>query len=69
MVVKKDISAITDKLDQLTTDMECIIADYISEYAEYGWDNFPETLSNVAAQIYRLKIMCENAEVKNDRCF
>ena len=64
MIVKKDMSDITDKLDRLTTDIECIISDYLDEYADYGWDNFTETLSNVAAQIYMLKIMSENATVK-----
>lgn len=64
MIVKKDMSDIADKLDRLTTDIECIISDYIDEYADYGWDNFTETLSNVAEQIYMLKIVSENATVK-----
>ena len=63
MKVKVNPEGIEKQLDAICKAIEKTIERYSEFYAEYGWDNFTETLSNSAAQIYMMKTMIHNAEV------
>ena len=64
MIVKNEMSGIDSTLGEIQESIEDVVKDYIDNYADYGWDNFSETLANVSAQIYMLRIQCRNAIVK-----
>ena len=66
MTVKQDPSDLNARLNIITLKLEEIIADYLEEYAEYGWDNIAEDLTNVSAMIYAKRIMLQNAKVTKD---
>ena len=67
MTSRKEMSGIIENLEFASKRIEAIIADYLEDYADYGWDNFTETLANVSAQLYMQTIICRNATVKKDR--
>lgn len=66
MIVKKDMNEIIQKLEKISNDINDVVKDYIDNYADYGWDNFSETLANVSAQIFMQNIVAKNAEIKKD---
>ncbi len=63
MNVKKETAEIEKRLCSISKEIESVITDYMENYAEYGWDNFTETLANVSAQIYMQGIVLKNAHV------
>lgn len=67
MIVKKNMNEIIQKLEKISNDINDVVKDYIDNYADYGWDNFSETLANVSAQIFMQNIVAKNAEIKKDR--
>lgn len=66
MEVKLETTEIDGRLKKVQMELEEIIKDYQDNYTTYGWDNFSETLANVAAQIYMQRIVCRNATVKKE---
>lgn len=66
MFVKKEMSEISKRLGAVQKTIEEILVDYDTEYADYGWDNFSETLANISAQIYLLRIQCGCAIVRKE---
>ena len=66
MTVKKEPKKLVEQLQSVTGYIESTITLYLDEYADYGWDSFTETLANVSAQLYMMKIMLENANMKQD---
>lgn len=65
MTVKKEPKRIISLLEQTQGFIESIISEYLSDYADYGWDSFTEDLSNISAQLYKDEIMLKNASVKD----
>ena len=49
MFVKKEMSEISKALESAQKTINEIITDYMTDYADYGWDNFSETLANMSA--------------------
>lgn len=66
MTIKKDPFVIDAKLLRASKEIEEVIADYLQDYADYGWDSFTETLANLTAQIYMQRVILDNAVVKKD---
>lgn len=66
MIVREKMTDIPGKLERICGELEQIIEDYTENYADYGWDNFTETLANVSAQIYMMAIMARNAQIKGE---
>ena len=66
MIVREKMTDIPGKLERICGGLEQIIKEYTENYADYGWDNFTETLANVSAQIYMMSIMARNAQVKDE---
>ena len=66
MFVKKEMSEISKALESAQKTINEIITDYMTDYADYGWDNFSETLANMSAQIYLLRIQCGCAIVRKE---
>ena len=65
MTVKKPVpQEMIEKLNKVCTSLESVIAYYENDFADYGWDSFTETLANVSAQVYTMRIMLQNAQVK-----
>ena len=67
MKIKEEAQGIEEKLESICQDIECVIEAYEKYNAEYGWDNFSETLANAAAQLYMMRMMIHNAEVIRSR--
>lgn len=51
-----------ERLETICKEIESIIESYSKDNADYGWDNFTETLANVSAQLYMMRVMLHNAE-------
>ena len=66
MIVKKEPYELERELQSITECLETIITEYLNEYADYGWDSFTETLANVSAQLYMMKVMIANADLKHE---
>lgn len=66
MFVKKEMSEISKALESAQKTINEIITDYMTDYTDYGWDNFSETLANMSAQIYLLRIQCGCAIVRKE---
>ena len=66
MIVKKEPYELEGELRNITERLEAMITEYLDEYADYGWDSFTETLANVSAQLYMMKVMIANADVKHE---
>lgn len=67
MEIKKYGEDIQERICHVCSELEDILSDYSSDYATYGWDNFSETIANVSAQLYMMKMMIQNATIKNDK--
>lgn len=67
MKIKGDAKPIEDRLETICECIEGVVEDYERHYAEYGWDSFSETLANVSAQLYMMRMMIHNAEVMSAR--
>ena len=66
MTVKKEPWELEKQLEGTMEQIELMITLYLDEYADYGWDSFTETLTNVSAQLYMMKVMIANADVKHE---
>lgn len=66
MKIRGDAQIIEDRITDVCVEIEKIIEDYTDDYAEYGWDNFTETLANVSAQLYMMRVMIHNARITKD---
>lgn len=67
MKVKGNVEHIEKSLENICKSIENIIEAYESNYAENGWDSFAETLNNVSAQLYMMRVMIHNSGKVNDR--
>lgn len=63
MKIKRESKNIETRLENICVSIENIVEIYSQNFAEYGWDNFTETLANVSAQLYMMRVMIHNAEV------
>ena len=63
MKIKRESKNIETRLENICVSIEDIVEIYSKNFAEYGWDNFTETLANVSAQLYMMRVMIHNAEV------
>ncbi|MEE1162626.1 MAG: hypothetical protein UHU21_02925 [Lachnospiraceae bacterium] len=63
MKIKRESKNIETRLENICVSIETIVEIYSQNFAEYGWDNFTETLANVSAQLYMMRVMIHNAEV------
>lgn len=63
MKIKRESKNIETRLENICVSIEDIVEIYSKNFAEYGWDNFTETLANVLAQLYMMRVMIHNAEV------
>lgn len=66
MQVKKEQTELVETLEFIQRKIEGTIAEYLEDYADYGWDSFAETLNNTSAQLHMMEVMLRNATVKHD---
>lgn len=66
MKIRGDAQIIEDRITDVCVEIEKIIEDYKDDYAEYGWDNFTETLANVSSQLYMMRVIIHNARITKD---
>jgi uncharacterized protein YbaP (TraB family) len=63
MEALKETDVLVKKLETINNSLEEMVKLYLEEYSTYWWDEFAETLANVAAQVDMLRIKAENAKV------
>ena len=67
-MIKKHADDLIQRLGKVhDEDIDGILADYMKEYAEYGWDSTCEQLANIKAQIDLLINQLKHAAIVGER--
>lgn len=66
-MVKKQTDELVERLTKIQSEMECILKEYVEEYAAYGWDGTSQEIATINAQINFLTARLKYAEVMTAR--
>lgn len=63
-MIKKPAHELADRLLEVHIELEGVLADYLGEYADYGWDAACEELRNICAGLDALMTLFKHSVVK-----